>query len=131
MICEMLARSGKSLADMYGELQHSWTSPTMSPQCADDKKYAVVESVCTHLKGLQDRGERFAGKAIAGIITVNGVRVMLEDGSWGLIRTSSNKPELVIVCESLESESQMRDVFGAIEDLLQRYPEVGAYNQKI
>jgi phosphomannomutase len=32
--------------------------------------------------------------------TINGIRFTLEDGSWGLIRTSSNKPALVNVVES-------------------------------
>ena len=37
-------------------------------------------------------------------ITVNGVRVTVEDGTWGLVRASSNKPELVVVVESPVSE---------------------------
>ena len=31
-------------------------------------------------------GEKLSGKAIIDLITVNGVRVVTEDGSWGLIR---------------------------------------------
>ena len=37
------------------------------------------------------------------MITVNGVRVALEDGSWVLVRASSNKPEIVVVVESTRS----------------------------
>ena len=36
-------------------------------------------------------------RKIVEAITVNGVRVHLEDGSWVLVRASSNKPELVVV----------------------------------
>jgi phosphomannomutase/phosphoglucomutase len=62
---------------------------------------------------------------------VNGVRVVLEDGTWGLVRASSNKPELVIVVESPASEANMRAIFADIDQRLSQYSEVGAYNQKI
>ena len=66
------------------------------------------------------------------LVTVNGVRILLEDGTWGLVRASSNKPELVIVVESPVSEANMRAIFANIDTLItQQYPEVGPYNQKI
>ena len=65
------------------------------------------------------------------LITVNGVRVMLEDGTWGLVRASSNKPELVVVVESPTSEANMKAIFKDIDQQLSRFPEVGEYNQKI
>jgi phosphomannomutase/phosphoglucomutase len=55
----------------------------------------------------------------------------LQDGTWGLVRASSNKPELVVVCESPTSEETMRAMFKNIDMHLSDYPEVGAYNQKI
>ena len=73
----------------------------------------------------------FAGQKIRELITVNGVRIVLEDGTWGLVRASSNKPELVVVVESPTSEANMRAIFEEIDDHLATMPEVGAYNQKI
>jgi phosphomannomutase/phosphoglucomutase len=49
----------------------------------------------------------------------------------GLVRASSNKPELVVVCESPVSEARMREMFKAIDGLIRKSPEVGAYNQSI
>jgi len=46
------------------------------------------------------------------------VRVTVEDGSWGLARASSNKPELVVVVESPVSERRMRDMFEAMDKVL-------------
>ena len=43
---------------------------------------------------------------ITEVLTVNGIRFSFEDGSWGLIRASSNKPSLVIVTESPTSDNQ-------------------------
>jgi phosphomannomutase / phosphoglucomutase len=59
------------------------------------------------------------------------VRVTVEDGTWGLVRASSNKPELVVVVESPVSEQRMRDMFAAVDAVLRENSEVGAYNQSI
>ena len=53
------------------------------------------------------------------------------DGTWGLIRASSNKPELVVVCESPTSEEMMKAMFGDIDSVASACPEIGDYNQKI
>ncbi|MER8634113.1 phosphomannomutase/phosphoglucomutase, partial [Mesorhizobium opportunistum] len=74
-------------------------------------------------------GAAFAGQKISDLITVNGVRVVAEDGTWGLVRASSNKPELVVVVESPVSAQRRRQMFEAIDAVLRRSPEVGAYNQ--
>ena len=131
VICDMVASSDKSMADLCRDLLRSWTSPTMSPHCADEEKYAVVQTVSDHIRDLQENGLTFAGQRISQLNMVNGIRLTLEDGSWGLLRASSNKPELVIVCESPDSEKGMREVFDAIDELLRGFPEVGAYNQRI
>jgi phosphomannomutase/phosphoglucomutase len=72
-----------------------------------------------------------AGQPIRDLVTVNGVRVTVEDGTWGLVRASSNKPELVVVVESPASESRMRDMFKAVDGVLRTHKEIGAYNQTI
>ena len=65
------------------------------------------------------------------ILTVNGIRFTLEDGSWGLIRASSNKPSLVIVTESPTSNSRKKEIFYFIDNLLQNSGKIGDYDQKI
>ena len=65
------------------------------------------------------------------LITVNGIRIVLDDGTWGLVRASSNKPELVVVVESPVSDKNMRAMFSAVDAVLRENPEVGPYNQTI
>ncbi|MGE4246926.1 MAG: phosphomannomutase/phosphoglucomutase [Parvibaculaceae bacterium] len=131
-VCRMLDRAGKkSMADLYRELPKTWGSPTMAPHCPDEAKYGVVEKVTKHFQRLAANGGKLAGQAIRELVTVNGVRVVLADGTWGLVRASSNKPELVVVCESPTSEEMMKAMFKAIDMHLSDYPEVGEYNQKI
>jgi phosphomannomutase/phosphoglucomutase len=129
---EMLDRApGKSMADLKNALPKTWSSPTMSPHCADETKYGVADAVVKHFEALQKKGDKVAGQKIRDLVTVNGVRVTVEDGSWGLVRASSNKPELVVVVESPVSEQRMRDMFEAMDSVLRTHPEVGEYNQKI
>src|SRR5260221_2268089 len=131
-ICEMLDRAaGKSMADLKDALPKTWSSPTMSPHCADETKYGVVDAVAKHFEALQSKGEKVAGQKIRDLVTVNGVRVTVEDGSWGLVRASSNKPELVVVVESPVAEQRRHDMFEAMNVVLRTHPEVGEYNQKI
>ncbi|HKD57490.1 MAG TPA: phosphomannomutase/phosphoglucomutase [Hyphomicrobiaceae bacterium] len=131
-VCHMLDRApGKSLADLERELPKTWGSPTMSPHCADEVKYAIVDKITAQYKEAASNGGTVAGQKIRDLVTVNGVRVVLQDGTWGLVRASSNKPELVIVVESPTSEANMRAIFADIDGRLAKCPEVGEYNQKI
>ncbi|PZQ13124.1 MAG: phosphomannomutase/phosphoglucomutase [Ancylobacter novellus] len=131
-VCDMLDRNpDKRMSDLRRALPKTWGSPTMSPHCADDVKYDVVADATRAIEEMAAKGERLAGSTIRDVVTINGVRVTLEDGTWGLIRASSNKPELVVVVESPVSEARMRDIFADLDALLRRRPEVGAYNQTI
>jgi phosphomannomutase/phosphoglucomutase len=131
-VLDMLDRNpGKSLADLRRALPRTWQSPTMSPHCDDEVKYAVVDRVVNHFQKVAANGGKLAGQKIRELITVNGIRIVLDDGTWGLVRASSNKPELVVVVESPTSEENMRAMFGEIDAELAKQPEVGAYNQKI
>jgi phosphomannomutase/phosphoglucomutase len=131
-VCDMLDRTpGKSLADLKNALPKTWGSPTMSPHCADEVKYSIVDKITAQYKDAAAAGKTVSGQKIRDLVTVNGVRVVLEDGTWGLVRASSNKPELVIVVESPTSEANMRAIFADIDARLAKCPEVGEYNQKI
>lgn len=56
----------------------------------------------------------------------------LDDGSWLLVRASSNKPELVVVVESMRSTDDMRDLFHKeVKPRLARWPAIGRYNQEV
>jgi phosphomannomutase/phosphoglucomutase len=131
-VCDMLDRNPqKSMADLKNELPKTWQSPTMAPHCDDEVKYRVVDDVVKYFETARAKGEKVAGQPIRDLVTVNGVRVTVEDGTWGLVRASSNKPELVVVVESPVSDSRMHHMFEAVDAVLRTHPEVGEYNQKI
>ncbi len=131
-ICDMLDRApGKTMAELKRALPKTYQSPTMSPHCDDEKKYGIVEKIVSEFEALAKNSGKVAGQSIRDLVTVNGVRVTLADGTWGLVRASSNKPELVIVVESPVSDANKIAMFRDIEARLAKFPEVGAYNQKI
>jgi phosphomannomutase/phosphoglucomutase len=131
-ILEMLDRAGgRKMSELVASLPKTWGSPTMAPYCPDEKKYEVVDALTKEYEGIRQRGEKVLGQKIMRLITVNGARVVLEDGTWGLVRASSNKPSLVVVVESPASEANMRAIFKDIDSRLAKHPEVGEYDQKI
>ncbi|MDX9998713.1 MAG: phosphomannomutase/phosphoglucomutase [Phenylobacterium sp.] len=132
-ILAMLDRNpGRKLSDLKKALPVAYTSLTMSPHCGDEVKYGVVDKIAREYEQLREAGGSILGRKVVDLITVNGVRVALEDGSWVLVRASSNKPEIVVVVESSRSEVDMRALFREeVKPRLAKHPEVGAYNQEI
>ncbi len=132
MVCRTMDRHpGKSLSQLRDELPLTHSSPTMSPFCPDDRKYQVVEEVTKHYQAKAAAGASILGQKIDSVVTVNGVRVTLADGTWGLVRASSNKPSLVVVVESPVSKQAMHAMFAELDKVLSGFPEVGDYDQKL
>jgi len=132
-ILAMMDRNpGKRLSEMKTALPVAYTSMTMSPHCSDETKYGVVDAVVADYQALGAAGGEILGRKIKEVITVNGVRVALDDGSWVLVRASSNKPEIVVVVESTRSEDDMRALFRQeVKPRLAKQPGVGPYNQEV
>ena len=130
-VCHLLDNQNKKMSEIISELPNTFQTPTMAPFCKDEEKYIVVEELVKQIKNLQENKTEIDGQIINDILTVNGVRFSFEDGSWGLIRASSNKPSLVIVTESPTSDGRKKKIFDFIDDLLQKTGKIGEYDQKI
>ena len=131
-LCKLMDKEKTiKLSELYDELPITYCSPTMSPQCSDHIKYEIVNKITSVFENMEKNEEKFSGQMISSLITINGVRVSLEDGSWGLIRASSNSPNLVVVCESPISKERMKEIFISLDKILKSFPEVGEYDQKI
>ena len=131
-ICKLMDRNpDMKMSDLRKALPVTHSTPTMSPYCADTEKYEVLERLVEKLVAKAEAGEQVAGRDIKEVVTVNGARVILDNGSWGLVRASSNTPNLVVVCESSESDEEMRAIFADIDAVIRTEPAVGDYDQKI
>ena len=113
------------------DLPNTFQTPTMAPFCKDEEKYKVVDDIVKKVQKLKKENAKIDSQIITEVLTVNGVRFSLEDGSWGLIRASSNKPSLVVVTESPSSDQRKRKIFEFIDRLLQKTGKIGEYDQKI
>ena len=130
-VCHLLNNQNKKMSEIMNELPKTFQTPTMAPFCKDEEKYKVVDEMVVKVKDLKKQNVKIDNQSITEILTVNGVRFSLEDGSWGLIRASSNKPSLVVVTESPTSEERKKNIFQFIDNLLQETGKIGEYDQKI
>ena len=130
-VCHLLNNQNKKMSEIINELPITYQSPTMAPFCKDEEKYQVVEDLVKQVEKIKNDKIRIDDQVITEILTVNGIRFSFEDGSWGLIRASSNKPSLVVVTESPTSDDRKVKIFKFIDNLLQKTGKIGDYDQKI
>ena len=130
-VCLLLNNENKKINEIINELPKTYQTPTMAPFCKDEEKYQVVESLVKQVEKIKSKNIKIDGQTIMEVLTVNGVRFSFQDGSWGLIRASSNKPSLVVVTESPTSNERKKKIFDFIDSLLQKTGKIGKYDQKI
>ncbi|MEM7176157.1 MAG: phosphomannomutase/phosphoglucomutase [Pseudomonadota bacterium] len=131
-LCKLMDRNpGMSMSDLRKALPKTYSSPTMSPHCADEEKYEVIKRLQAKLVGMHEAGENLGPLKIENVVTVNGARVLLEGGAWALVRASSNTPNLVVVCETATSEDELKAIFEALDAVIRTEPSVGDYDQTL
>ncbi len=130
-VCHLLDNENKNMSEIIKSIPNTFQSPTMAPFCKDDEKYNVVDEIVKQITEIKNKKIKIDSQEIKDILTVNGIRFSFEDGSWGLIRASSNKPSLVVVTESPSSEERKKKIFDFINGLLQKTGKIGEYDQKI
>ncbi len=130
-VCHLLDNGNKKISEIIKDLPNTYQSPTMAPFCKDDEKYKVVDELVKQIQKIKDDKIKIDDQEIIEILTVNGIRFMFNDGSWGLIRASSNKPSLVVVVESATSDKRKKKIFEFIDNLLKETGKIGKYDQKI
>ena len=130
-VCHLIANQNKKMSEIINELPITYQSPTMAPYCKDEEKYKVVEDITKKIKTFKKDKIKIDNQEITDVLTINGIRFTFKDGSWGLIRASSNKPSLVVVIESPTSEERKKNIFDFINNLIHETGKVGEYDQKI
>jgi len=130
-VCLLLDNQNKKMSELINDLPNTYQTPTMAPFCKDEEKYQVVDELVKKFQEIKNNKIKIDNQIIKEVLTVNGVRFSFEDGSWGLIRASSNKPSLVVVTESPSSDKRKKEIFYFIDKLLQETGKIGEYDQKI
>ena len=85
-----------------------------------------------HFEGARKKGDKVAGQGIRDLVTVNGVRVTVEEQAARPGARVMNKPELVVVVESPVSEARSGEPCSRRSTpCCACHPEVGEYNQTV
>ncbi len=85
---ELLTAQDRPLSELLSALPKRHFTPELRSDCADDKKFAVIEGLRRALRGTGDVNE------------LDGVRVTYPDGAWALVRASNTGPILVLRFEA-------------------------------
>jgi phosphomannomutase len=91
-LLNIVANASESLADMRDALPQPVNTPELRFDCADERKFTVVDEVKARLVA---QGAKFSD--------IDGVRVSTKDG-WWLLRASNTQPVLVARCEANDQE---------------------------
>jgi phosphomannomutase/phosphoglucomutase len=90
-----LAREEGPLSARLRDLPRTFSTPEIRVDCADERKFAVVEAAARHF------GARYQ------VLTLDGVRMSFPEG-WGLVRASNTQPVLVMRFEATSAEALAR-----------------------
>ncbi|MFC6888625.1 phosphoglucomutase/phosphomannomutase family protein [Halorubrum trueperi] len=94
------------LLDEHGSI----ASGKVSLDCPDDRKNGVLDALEDHIP------ESVRGHAVAKVVTLDGFKLLLENGSWLLVRPSGTEPKLRVYAEAESG--------GAVDDLLAEGREI-------
>ncbi len=112
-LCLALAKEQKPLSQVLAAYPSYVTSPEINVYCPDGQKYQVVESL---------QKEFIAAYGENRVNTINGARVSYKRG-WGLVRASSNLPQLVMIFEG-ENEAAQQEIKEDFASRLKKYPQI-------
>ena len=82
------------LLDEHGDI----VADKISVDCPDSEKARVIDDLETALP------ETVAGRDIADVVTLDGFKLLLDDGSWLLIRPSGTEPKMRVYAEAASRE---------------------------
>jgi phosphomannomutase/phosphoglucomutase len=103
-LLRIVADSGRTVRELLADVPEFVSTPEIRVDCADDRKFAVVEKAVEHFRRLHD------------VSDVDGVRVLFGDG-WGLIRASNTQPILVLRFEA-RSGKRLHEIRAELEGWL-------------
>jgi phosphomannomutase/phosphoglucomutase len=103
-LLEIVAATGKTIAELLEGVPRTYTTPEIRVECPDHLKFDVVKKITAFFR------EKF------DVIDIDGVRVIFDDG-WGLVRASNTQPALVLRFEAL-TEERLEEIKNLVESAL-------------
>jgi phosphomannomutase/phosphoglucomutase len=100
-VIEILSKTDMPLSALLADIPHSFSTPELRVDCADERKFEVVAEIAKH----------FAATNV--VITIDGARILFEHG-WGLVRASNTQAILVLRFEA-DSEEHLNEIRSIVE----------------
>ncbi len=110
-LCEILAKTGKSITQLLEGLPPAYNTPEIRIDTTEEKKVLIVEKV----------KEKFCNEKKSGIEVnlIDGIRISFADG-WALARASNTQPVLVVRFES-NSEAGLKRIEDSVMSVVNKY----------
>ena len=111
-VIEALSQRSQKLSEFLSTVPKWYSSPVYNAYCADEEKYKIADELAAEFK---KKGYK--------VFDLSGARVTF-DGGWGLVRASSNLPQLVLRFEARTKE-KLPEIENIFREMLKKYPSVG------
>ena len=84
----------------------------ISLDCADSRKEGVLDELEDHIP------DAVLGQSVAKVVTLDGFKLLLADGSWLLVRPSGTEPKLRVYAEA-DTDDRVEELLAAGRELVQ------------
>jgi len=105
-ILEILSKHNGNFSDFFKGLHPVFNTPEIRVECADDKKFALIDELVAKFKEL--------GHTVR---TIDGAMVELDDWTWGAVRASNTAPQLTLRFES-DTEEGLTKIIEIFREVL-------------
>ena len=102
LLIKLIDEEGKPLSEIVKKIPQ-YPLIKKNVKCPDELKPKVMETVKNEL-------ERKLKNEIKETLTISGIRLNLNDGSWVLVRPSGTEPKIRVVVEG-QTEKRMKELF--------------------
>lgn len=116
-LTEFVAEQKEPLSKVMATAPFYYASPNILAHCPDEEKYKIVNALVEEFKKEYDK-----------VIDINGARVVFPDG-WGLVRASSNLPELVLIFEA-KTENRLAEIKDIFRKKLAKFKQIGKWENE-